>query len=285
MQYVAGVDIGGTKVDLIFFDKNLKKIEKIKLYTKELPTGSLALLDSLLSIIYKKVKNESLIKLAIAINAAVKKNIILKSSILGVDNFDIVKYIRKKKGFQNAKIIVENDVIAAARAELRFGWGKKIKSFVLLNIGTGIRLAYCSDDYLVTGYNNCAGEISALEIYIDKDKKIFLEEIISGRGVSNIYSSLSNKNLEAADVFKQKNIYSNKTLILFKSNLLFLFQLIAFFYNPEVLIVTGSIFKSRKLFLKEVHDDFLKKTDKFFHFSLLLSKLKDANIKGVLLKE
>ncbi len=283
MSYLIGIDIGGSKVDILFLNEDLQEIKKIKLFTKNLPNGRLDFLDNILEVVSRDLKNKSVFKMGIAINAAVRNNIILKSSILGKNNFNIEKYIKKRRQFQKTKIIVENDVIAAAKAELKFGWGKKFKNFVVLNIGTGLRLVYCYRNILVSGHNNCAGEISFLNFYNKEFKKtVLLEDILSGKGISNVYFYFTGKKIEAKEIFAKCDFYAKKTLHLFKKNLLFLFQLIAFFYNPEAVVVTGSVFKAKDLFLNIAYKDFIEKTDGLFHFTLVNSKLNNANIMGIL---
>jgi predicted NBD/HSP70 family sugar kinase len=52
----------------------------------------------------------------------------------------------------------DNDVKSAARAELKFGYGRKSKNFVYINIGTGIASGTVSDGKILYGSSFNAGE-------------------------------------------------------------------------------------------------------------------------------
>lgn len=278
MSHLAGIDIGGTKVDYLLFSDKFRIIKKNTFKTNKIGGGSLRLLDFLLNQI-KKEKKLSFAKIGISINAAVKQSKILKSSVLGVENFPLGKYIEKV--FKKTEVIVENDVISSAKAEISFGYGKTYKKIALLNIGTGTHVTYCNNGEVISGYNNVGGEISQTKIFLkDMNKTFLLDDLISGRGISNIYKHFTNESVEARQIFLSKNNQAKKTIEIFKKKLAYLFELIAYFYNPEALILTGSVFKSSEFFLDEVYMRFKKNNFNFFHFKLFRSKLKYANITG-----
>lgn len=53
----------------------------------------------------------------------------------------------------------DNDVRSAAKAELRFGEGRKSRNFIYLNIGTGIAAGFVSGGRMITGGHCNAGEV------------------------------------------------------------------------------------------------------------------------------
>lgn len=279
MKNLIGIDIGGTKISYHLLNERLKIIDSKIYKTDDIGGGSLKLLDYLITTI-KKEDKKNIKKIGISINAAVQDNTILKSSVLGVENFPIGNYVKTKTKI-NARI--ENDVIAQCIAEYKFGYGKRYKNFAMLNIGTGTRVCYCQNGTIVNGYRNMAGEVSQTKIYSPELKKYFiLDEFISGRGIRNIYRELSAKDKTAEDIFKSKDAYSQKTIDIFKNYLNLLFEHIAYFYNPHALILTGSIFNSSGVFLPEAINKFYKSNFDFFRFKVLKSKLKYGNILGVL---
>lgn len=68
----------------------------------------------------------------------------------------IAQLLREK--FQ-LECFIDNDVKAATLAEQKFGAGKDIDDFVYLNIGTGIAAGFVSNQQLIRGWQNDAGEI------------------------------------------------------------------------------------------------------------------------------
>jgi len=280
MKYLLGIDIGGTKVAYQVLNQQYKTLKQKVFNTQQLGGGTSKFVDSLVSIIatedLKQIK-----KIGIAINAAVYNNKILKSSVLNTENYPLAEYLKNKF---NIDVSVENDVIAFAKAELKLGYGKKIKNFAVLNIGTGTHVTYCQNGTLLTGYRNVAGEISQIKLYIKEFNKIFLlDDFISGRGLKNIYSELTGKEKEAVEIFHDKDIFSIQTIEIFKKYLISLFENISYFYNPDVIVLTGSLFKSSDKFLYTVLKEFNKTNFNFFTFTIVHSKLKNGYIIGSLL--
>jgi predicted NBD/HSP70 family sugar kinase len=61
----------------------------------------------------------------------------------------------------------DNDVRSAARAELRFGRGRRSKDFIYLNIGTGIAAGIVSGGHLVRGGHCNSGEVGHTLVGVD----------------------------------------------------------------------------------------------------------------------
>lgn len=279
-KILIGIDIGGTKTSYYVMSDDLATLKHRRFSTQKLGGGSLKLLDKLILMVHREGV-ENVKRIGISINAAVQNNTILKSSALGVENFPLEDYMGKEL---NVPIYVENDVVAQAKAECQLGYGKRYKSFAVLNIGTGTRVCYCQDGTVVTGNRNMGGEVSQLKVYTREfDKHFLLDELISGRGISNIYRELTDQDKSARDIFNaQSDPAALQTIGIFKRYLVYLFEAISYFYNPEAVIVNGSVFKSAQLFLKEVTDSFYESNFDFFKFNVHRSQLKNANVLGVL---
>ncbi len=85
-------------------------------------------------------------------------------------------------------VTVDNDVHAAANAELRFGAGCVYSSFVYLNVGTGIAMGIVENGRLMRGASNYAGEIGHMLVDPHGEPCICgrrgcLEPIASGGGI------------------------------------------------------------------------------------------------------
>lgn len=251
------IDIGGTKIRAIEYHKNflIKKVLNFKTsnFFKEKIKQNFNNLLTYLSSLFK----EKYVVLGLSINSLVKNNIVEYWSLVGgITNINLKSECSKYFYFK--KFISDNDVICAAKAEVKFGLGKKYKNFAFLNLGTGVRIVNVENKIILRGFQNLAGEISVLPIYNQTIKKIIsLEEIIGGRYLEKNYLS------------KKKNLKK------YISDLNYLFQLITVFYNPEIIVIDGGVVNHLKKFLKEINLNYLKTLPRFFlSKKIVLSKLK-----------
>ncbi len=56
-------------------------------------------------------------------------------------------------------VFLDNDVNAAALAEMQWGVGQCVGDFIYINVGTGIAMGLISNRVLVRGATNYAGEL------------------------------------------------------------------------------------------------------------------------------
>ena len=128
-----GVDIGGTKISIVFFKRN-KIIKKIKLKTNSLfgPKNAEIIVDRLLD--YKKnIKRIGIATTGIVENG--KWSVLNKKIIGNFKNFPLTEHIKKKI---NKPVFAFGDTEAAALGELKFGAGKKFSDFFYITISTGV---------------------------------------------------------------------------------------------------------------------------------------------------
>ena len=128
-----GVDIGGTKISIVFFKRN-KIIKKIKLKTNSLfgPKNAEIIVDNLLD--YKKnIKRIGIATTGIVENG--KWSVLNKKIIGNFKNFPLTEHIKKKI---NKPVFAFGDTEAAALGELKFGAGKKFSDFFYITISTGV---------------------------------------------------------------------------------------------------------------------------------------------------
>ena len=128
-----GVDIGGSKISIVFFKRN-KIIKKIKLKTNSLfgPKNAEIIVDRLLE--YKKyIKRIGIATTGIIENG--KWSVLNKKIIGNFKNFPLTEHIKKKI---NKPVFAFGDTEAAALGELKFGAGKKFSDFFYITISTGV---------------------------------------------------------------------------------------------------------------------------------------------------
>ncbi len=108
-------------------------------------------------------------------------------------------------------VVVENDVKAAAMAEVLWGALKGADPAVFLSLGTGIAAAIVIGGRVVTGAHGASGEIgynlrSVLDNAGAAHGRAPLEEAIGGRFIGERGSLLLGEQLSAADVFAHSDI-------------------------------------------------------------------------------
>jgi glucokinase len=164
-KYSVGIDLGGTniKIGIVSNDGRTIKKEKVKTYAEEGP-------DTVVS------------QIKLAVNNILKKN---KKRIegIGIGSPGIVTLkggiVEYPPNFQDwgeiclGKIIgdefglnvhVENDANVAAIGELMFGNGKKLKSFIMVTLGTGMGGGIIFNRKLFRGEYGAAGELGHMTI-------------------------------------------------------------------------------------------------------------------------
>lgn len=277
------IDIGGTKILVIIYSQDYQalksEIYKTSLIFKEKHLKELEIL--FLKIVEKFGKNFK--KVGISFNCAINKDNIIYSTLLGGEVSVNIKKICKNY-FDFKEFISNNDVVCMAKAENYFGYGKKYKNYVLVNLGTGIRVVAVSDGKIIRGYKNLAGEISPLKIYLEETKNyIELDNLLAGKGLKNLTNLLSNKEVEINEEFF-KDIKNKKFIKIYLKYLSKLLTKITYFYNPEVIIFSGSITKSSDYWLEDLKKFYYSKTKSVFLVKdLLISNVKNSASLGAIL--
>jgi glucokinase len=170
-KYAVGVDLGGTNVKIGIVSAKGKIIKKTSLATKA-EGGP----ESVITQIKKGVK-EILARNKLKIQGigigspgtvSVKKGTVENPPNLpGWEKVNLGKIIKKE--FDN-NVFVENDANAAAIGEMIFGAGKKLNSFVMITLGTGVGGGIILNRELFRGEFGAAGEIGHMTIDLNGPK-------------------------------------------------------------------------------------------------------------------
>jgi N-acylmannosamine kinase len=132
-KYIVAVDIGGTKINIGYFNNN-KLIKIIKLPTKKYGTENIDIISQIL--INSKI-NISAICLSLTglINNEGLWNPINKVTLGDFKNFPVIKTL---KNIFHIPVYALGDTQAAALGEMYYGSGKRLENFFYLTISTGI---------------------------------------------------------------------------------------------------------------------------------------------------
>ena len=161
-----GIDIGASKVAaaLVKSDRILRNV-KIAYQHKTVAGVNAAILAAAGSVVGKS----KIAGIGLGVPCALGKNkkILACANIPALNPGEIAKVLGRT---YRTPVIIENDVKAAALAELKYGIGRKTKNFVFLAFGTGIGGAIVIDGKLYKGTLGWAGEFGHTKMPMEWEK-------------------------------------------------------------------------------------------------------------------
>jgi glucokinase len=128
----------------------------------------------------------------------------LAPTVPGWEGLELPRLLREE--FGDTPVAIDNDVNAAAAAELRWGALQGVRTGLYLNLGTGLAAALVVDGTVVPGAHGAAGEIGYL---LSKpgdpafaEGHAPLEEVVSGHALARQGSALLGRTVSAASLFE-----------------------------------------------------------------------------------
>lgn len=102
------------------------------------------------------------------------------------------------------RLVIDSDVRCAARAELRFGHGRDVTSFVFVSIGTGISHTFVMNDQVWAGYRGEAIALGELPVHpanaLRPSAPLTVEQQAAGLAIELALSSDSSAEVVAVDI-------------------------------------------------------------------------------------
>ncbi|WP_031158535.1 ROK family protein [Streptosporangium roseum] len=196
MSRVLGIDFGGTKVAVGVSDSDGPTLsERILLETggHTLPRTLAAAREILGSPAAVGVSTCGVIR---------DGRVRLAPNLPGWDGLELPRLLREE--FGAVPVLIDNDVNAAAAAELRWGALRGVSTGLYVNLGTGLAAALVVGGRVVPGAHGAAGEIGYLLGSPDEpgfaEGRAPLEERVSGVALAARGSALLGRQVTAADL-------------------------------------------------------------------------------------
>ena len=170
-KYAIGVDLGGTNIKIGIVSEKGKLVKSTSIKT-EADIGPKKVITNIIrGVELILVKNKLKIQ-GIGIGCpgvvSTKKGIVENAPNLpGWKNVKLGSIIKEKFGY---KVHLENDANGAAIGELIFGAGKKIDSFIMVTLGTGVGGGIVFNKKIFRGEFGAAGEIGHISIDMNGPK-------------------------------------------------------------------------------------------------------------------
>ncbi|MFZ2970748.1 MAG: ROK family protein [Minisyncoccia bacterium] len=249
-------DIGGTKISSALVEIRKDDYTVFDFQKSETPDGRENVINQIVETAINFEKNGGFdeVRIAIAGQVDCEKDIVRYApNISGFENVNLKKIIKEKIG---KNVEVDNDVKCFALAENAYGKGKKYDHVVYLTIGTGIGGAIEINNELYRGANNTAGEFGHMIINIGGEKcscggRGCWERYVSGKAIERIYRNLTGAEKKAIDIACDSvkgNVEDKKAIkeasLYLAAGLINIVNTV----NPEIIIIGGSIVKSREIF-------------------------------------
>jgi glucokinase len=214
-DFVAAIDFGGTKVAVATADTTGSILQQAQLDTNA-SQGAQQILERT-TVTAQALIERTLAEVAghcVAVGVATPgvvhdHGVLLSPNIPGWEHVSLRETMRASLHIPT--VVVENDVKAAAMAEVLWGALKGADPAVFLSLGTGIAAAIVIGGRVVTGAHGASGEIgynlrSVLDTSGAAHGRAPLEEAIGGRFIGERASLLLGEPLSAAGVFAHPDI-------------------------------------------------------------------------------
>jgi glucokinase len=242
IEYVIGIDIGGTKMSAIL----LNGTRVVADYTLATPKDDLAkftaMLKALVEPLFDRAKKDKVkikgIGLGIPGVVDFSENKVLVSPNTPVlVNLKIADLIKEKIS-ADVMVKMDNDAKCFTRAEALLGAGKKMKNVAGIIVGTGIGSGWWVDGKIYEGSHGSTGELHGMVI-----------DYSSGLNLENAYHRLTKNNPAAlADDAYVGDVLAQKSFDEFGRMLGVAFANISNLIDPEIFIVGGGAVNSADLF-------------------------------------
>ncbi len=257
LNYVIGLDVGGTKIAAGAVDNQGRIFKKIITPT-DANRGKKIILKNILWAA-SKVWLPGL--RAIGIGMAGQCNFQTGVFVSGPNfpknfkNIAISKIL--EKNFR-VPVYLDNDARAFTLAELIFGAGRGYKNIVGLTIGTGIGGGIVVDGKILRGKNNTAGEVGHMMIDTSSPFRCgcgkigHFEAASSGTALENLYKRLVSKKLPGPEIVaKARNgdKKASQAIAILAQNLALGLANIAHLLDPEVIVIGGGLSNIPSLWL------------------------------------
>lgn len=287
-QMLLGMDFGGTKVAIATAD--LKGIiKRIEIASRNV-NGHVLIKQALQAakkLVDETQKEQGLSLSAIGIGTfgvVFEEHVELAPNVQDWENVNIPEQV--KAIFGDVPFKIENDVKAAALAELRKGALKGTGHGLYVNFGTGISAGFTLGNEVIRGHRGAAGEIA----YLLKNKNenegfrtgiAPFEDYASGAGLSERATNRFGKKMTTKELFAEAETDEAKKTFLEDAFQEIGFQIanLAIAWNPEKIVFGGGMMNQFAL-LRPVLEDYLQK---FVPYQPLIEKAhfkSDASLFG-----
>ena len=257
--YIAGVDLGGSKLEAILSDLNG---HIIKSHRSRLKVGSarklLVTLENTIESLIDGIDTDKLLGIGVGIAGTVdKRTCVVKSfPAFNITNWNLKDPLEHRFG---VRTLLANDVTLDALAEYKMGAGKGAGSLLLISIGTGIGAGMILEGHVYEGFHGQAGEIGWFVTDWTSEKKkektLFgpLEKWCSGYWLEKRFQKLARgKNLAKLFELSQRELKVFKALEEAFEHLALVIAGSVVLFDPGMIVLKGGLGYNQYEFIERV---------------------------------
>ncbi len=211
-RFVLGIDLGGTKIAAATARPDGAIIRAERLPTEAQRGAEQAIRRALdtarrLAADTAVATGGELVAIGVATMGVTREDgVLMAPNVPGWERLAIPGLVRE--AFPGVALSIENDVKAAARAEVRWGALQGCQTAIYLNLGTGIAAGLIVGGTVLEGANGAAGEIAYNSRTPHEEDgaergRTPLEEYVGGRAIGERASRRFGRPLSARDIFIQ----------------------------------------------------------------------------------
>ncbi|MDZ4763977.1 MAG: ROK family protein [Chloroflexota bacterium] len=164
-DYVVGVDLGGTKIDIGLVDADNRIVARRRIPTQS-EQGGAAVVERIADVLADFARETGTTAVALGICTPgpvdhVSGTLLTLINLPGLSNTSLRALLAERLGIP---VKLEHDAKAAALGDFHYGAGRGARSMAYITIGTGVGAALILDGQLYYGDRNAAGEIGHITI-------------------------------------------------------------------------------------------------------------------------
>lgn len=262
--HIVGLDFGGTKLAAAVADRSGQVLETVTVPTRPGRGADRAMrriLDAAADLVQRSTATGRVSAVGVATMGITQGDrVVFAPNVPGWEDLAIPSMVAAR--FPRAAVRVENDVKAAALAELAWGALRGVQTGIYLNLGTGLASALVIGGHVHCGANGAAGEIgyamrSPADLAGVRDGHAPLEEFFSGAGFRAEAPGAFGEHLEASEIFARAGAGDERASAFITeriSELAFHVANLAIAVDPERVVVGGGFTASAGRILPALRD-------------------------------
>lgn len=238
-----GVDLGGTKIKVGIANEGLILEQSTALLLqKDSLTATIRQLKELI----RPHVSKNIGKIGIGVPSVVDTERGIVYNVTNIPSWEKVALKDILEDEFNLPTFVNNDVNCFTLGEHLFGQAKGYASVVGMTVGTGLGSGIIIDNKLYKGFNCGAGEVGLLK-YLKKNYEYYLGNSFFERNfrlnAREAFIAAQNGNKWALDAYSEFGMHLGAAI-----------EAVMYTYDPEVVVIGGSISHAFSFFEKAMHE-------------------------------
>ncbi len=246
MAMYIGLDVGGTKIEGVLVNGNLRVFKRVVRPT-EAQGSRERIVSNIISVMKElEIKDVKGIGIGVPGFSDSRGRMRLTPNLKKFENFNLKGVLQKRL---NRKIVMVNDAHCFVLAEQKAGAARNLRNVIGLTLGTGVGGGAIIEGRLYRGKSGGAAHFGHMIVDGSGERcecglKGDLESWCGGRHMERRYKSLTGKGKSLKEIFSSKDAAAKKIVSDFYEKLGIAIANLISAFNPECVVLGGSVSKS-----------------------------------------